>query len=174
MLDDQAMIQRIWTRVHELQQIERADESRNESGQLRGELRKLEEVQERYTEAFEEGGLEPQLLNARLNDLSAKRSAVEIRLTEIESRDSDLPEKAPSGTIDLIRKALAADRSQEPGRLRDLLHFLIREIEVSESLVEFTVRVPGSADEVLLTDGQVELRGLEPLTSAMPWRRSPS
>jgi hypothetical protein len=82
------------------------------------------------------------------------------------------PERASAADLDALRSPLhAALNDSNPKRVKGVLQAVIDGIRVNaRDQIESTFRVPA----VRIESGYMELVGLEPTTSAMPWRRSSS
>ena len=138
------------------------------------ELRRAERALDRYYQAFENGDLEPGQLRTRLAKL-------ETRLETLREHEQTLTDQLadPTDTIDPAALAAVADQLRdtlatgEPEPTKALLRLLIKELRVngrSEILPTYRVVTP----EVCATPSSVERTGIEPVTSGLQSRRSPS
>jgi site-specific DNA recombinase len=142
---------------------------------LAKEISRTEHAVERYQEAFETGALDPARFKQRI-------TVLDTRLDALQGQDQalahELAADAPT-TPDTAALQAVADRlgrviaTGEPDQTKALLRILIADLRVnSRREVLPTYRV--GAPVVCAQTSSVELEGLEPSTSAMPWRRSPS
>ncbi len=141
------------------------------------EMRRGERALDRYYQAFENGDLDAARFQNRLAELEA-------RLASLRDRDAALAAEFESDTdtdagLDPASLAAVADRLRDtletgdPAQTKALLRLLIKELRVngrSEILPTYRVVTP----EVCATTGSVERTGIEPVTSGLQSRRSPS
>jgi site-specific DNA recombinase len=138
------------------------------------EIKRTERAVDRYQQAFENGDLEPGQFKTRLAELGA-------RLQELRDQEQELTAQLAEPADSLEPAALAAVADQlrdtiangEPAQTKALLRTLIKEIRVNsknEILPTYRVVTP----EVRLTATSVERAGIEPATSGLQSRRSPS
>jgi site-specific DNA recombinase len=127
---------------------------------------------ERYFAAFEEGSLSPADCQERIGRLRARIEALEAderALAQNPSHELSEPltaEEMAGWAIDLRQLLESGSAQQRKGLLRKLIH----EIKVmSRQRIEPTYKVPAL---VRAPGRQVELRGVEPLTSCLPSTRS--
>jgi site-specific DNA recombinase len=139
------------------------------------EISRAERAIDRYQEAFEEGDLNPVRFKERI-------TALDTRLGALRDQDQvlaqDLAAEAPAvpdttalrAVADNLDRLIARD---EPERAKALLGTLIVELRVnsrSEILPTYQVGVP----VVCAPSSSVEPTGIEPVTSCLQSRRSPS
>ena len=142
---------------------------------LAKEISRTEHAIERYQDAFETGDLSAARFTERLSSLDA-------RLDSLRGQDQalarDLAADAPTTPDTAALHAVADQLGQvietgDPDQAKALLRILIAELRVnSRNEILPTYRV--GAPVVCAQTSSVELVGIEPTTSAMPWRRSPS
>jgi site-specific DNA recombinase len=138
------------------------------------EIRRGERALDRYYQAFEGGDLEPGQFKSRLADLQVKLETLRDQERTLAAQLADPAEsfdpQALASVADQLRDTLAAG---EPERTKALLRLLIKELRVnSRSDIVPTYRVVGP--EVCATTSSVERTGIEPVTSGLQSRRSPS
>jgi site-specific DNA recombinase len=144
-------------------------------GSLAKEIGRAERSIERYLHAFEAGNLDPTRFNDRL-------AALDVRLDTLRAQDQalarDLSADIPTipdatelrGFADHIGQVIATG---DPNQAKALLRILIAELRVnSRSEILPTYRV--GAPVVCAQTSSVGDTGLEPVTSALSRRRSPS
>ena len=139
------------------------------------EIARSERAIDRYQDAFEAGDLDPAHFNERLTTLKA-------RLEALHDQDQALAHELAADaatTPDAAALHAVADQLDhtiehgQPEQAKALLAILIAELRVnSRNEILPTYRV--GAPVVCAPNNSVELVGLEPTASAMPWRRSPS
>jgi site-specific DNA recombinase len=139
------------------------------------EIARAEQALERYYEAFEQGKLSPERCQERL-------ARLQTRLDDLRAQEAELSLQAPHEaaqaptTADL---AAVADQLEtviaeaEPQQAKALLALLIEELRVNgraEILPTYRIVTPA----VCAVSGKVERAGIEPATSGLQSRRSPS
>jgi site-specific DNA recombinase len=140
-----------------------------------GEIARAEQALERYYEAFEQGKLSPERCQERL-------ARLQTRLDDLRAQEAELSLQAPHEaaqaptTADL---AAVADQLEtviaeaEPQQAKALLALLIEELRVNgRAEILPTYRVV--TDAVCALPSSVERAGIEPATSGLQSRRSPS
>ena len=147
---------------------------------ITNEITRTERATERYFEAFEQGRLSPERceqrvarLHARLEDLHAQQA----ELADNDPDDAHAPTPADLAATATALEAVIADG--EPEQAKALLRILIAELRVNgRHDIQPTYRVitPDRATTagVCATSGKVEPTGIEPVTSCLQSRRSPS
>lgn len=138
------------------------------------EIRRAERAVDRYYKAFEAGDLEPGQFKTRLAELETKLDTLREQEPVLANRLADPAEtfdpQALATVADQLRDTLAAG---EPEQTKALLRLLIKELRVNgRSEIPPTYRVV--TPEVCATPSSVERIGIEPMTSALQRRRSPS
>ena len=127
---------------------------------------------DRYFAAFEEGTLSPADCRERLAHLRARVDALEAEEASLaqegaEGSSDPLTAAEIKGWARVLRKLL---EEGSPQQRKALLRKLVKELKVTgPRRVQPTYKVPAL---VRAPGRQVELRGFEPLTSSMPWRRA--
>jgi site-specific DNA recombinase len=149
-----------------------AEEAQRRTGAIRQEIAGAQRALDRYFAAFEEGSLSPADCQERVGRLRARIEALEAEervLAQDASRDSSEPlgaEEIAEWAMDLRRLLESGSAQQRKALLRKLIH----EIKVmSGRHIEPTYKVPAL---VRAPGRQVDLRGFEPLASALPRQRS--
>jgi site-specific DNA recombinase len=142
--------------------------------QVRAERARIGTSIERYFEAFEQGTLNAQRCEERIARLQARLDTLAAQEADLALASAE-PAEAP-GPKEL---AAVADRLEhvittEPAaKSKALLRLLIDELQVnSRSEIQPTYRIVTPA--VCVTSEKVERIGIEPMTSALQRRRSPS
>jgi hypothetical protein len=129
---------------------------------------------DRYFRAFENGTMPEDTCAPRLAALSEQAKALEGRAAELATRaeDTEQPERITRADLDLLRRELRATLEHStPARTKTVLQAMIDNIRVdARDKIEPTFRVPAVREPC----GSMELAGIEPATSCMPCRRSPS
>jgi site-specific DNA recombinase len=142
---------------------------------LAKEIARAERAIERYQDAFENGDLDPVRFKQRLSALDARLDALhgQDQALALEMA-ADTPATPDTATLHAVADQLDHVVTHgEPEQAKALLAILIAELRVNsraEVLPTYRVGTP----TVCAPTSSVELVGLEPTASAMPWRRSPS
>jgi site-specific DNA recombinase len=153
------------TRIDEKQQSELAG--------VQDKLAETRAVMDRYFRAFEAGTMPEDTCAPRIASLSEQAKALETRASELASlKDDEQPERTTPVELDSLRNKLrAALNDSTPARAKTTLQAMIDGIRVhARDNIEPTFRVPA----VRIDCGYMELAGIEPATSCMPCKRSPS
>jgi site-specific DNA recombinase len=139
------------------------------------EIARGEQALERYYEAFERGKLSPERCDERLSRLQARLEDLRAHQAELALSTPDEPGRGPT-PADL---AALADQLEcviaesEPQKAKALLRLLIEELRVNgRTQIQPTYRLVMPA--VCATSEKVERTGIEPVTSGLQSRRSPS
>jgi hypothetical protein len=110
----------------------------------------------------------------RIASLSEQAKALERRASELATQqdDEEQPERLSAADLDALRSDLHAMlNDSDPKRVKGVLQAMIDGIRVdARDQIEPTFRVPA----VRIESGYMELGGLEPPTSWVRSRRSPS
>jgi site-specific DNA recombinase len=139
------------------------------------EISRAEQALERYYEAFEQGKLSPERcedrltrLQARLDDLHAQEAELALQAPY---EANDAPTAAELAAVADHLEAVIADA--DPQKAKAFLRLLIDELRVNsraEILPTYRLVTP----EVCAMSEKVERAGIEPATSGLQSRRSPS
>ncbi len=139
---------------------------------LRQERAGSQRALDRYFAAFEEGSLSPAQCKERIGALHQRLDSLAAEEVSLSGRVHDddavlvTAEDLAKWAQDLPGLLLAGSAQQRKALLRKL----IKELRVmSRYEIVPTYKIPALVRAPM---GQVELRGFEPLASAMPWRRS--
>ena len=141
---------------------------------LRTQRARIERKLERYFEAFETGELSAALCQERVRGHRERLDAVrsqEADLAQTLATQAHMPPDpaALAGLADQLDQILA---TESPEQAKDLLRLLIKEIRVhNRRRIVPTYRVPTAVRAI---PSKVEPAGLEPATSWVRSRRSPS
>jgi site-specific DNA recombinase len=164
-----AAIEQTYTRL-----TERSDEQTSE---LEGVHRKLTETRtamDRYFRAFETGTMPEDTCAPRIATLGEQAKALQARAAELTALDDDTeqPERTTTADLEHLRGELrAALCNAPPARAKTVLQAVIDEIRVhARDNIQPTFRVPA----VRVDYGYMEPTGIEPVTSCLQSRRSPS
>jgi site-specific DNA recombinase len=142
---------------------------------IAAEITRAEQALERYYEAFERGKLSPERCEDRLTRLQA-------RLDDLHAQEAELALTAPDEAAHAATPALVAEVADlletvfdagDPQKAKALLRLLIDELRVNsraEILPTYRLVTP----EVCAMSEKVERAGIEPATSGLQSRRSPS
>jgi site-specific DNA recombinase len=148
------------------------EESAQRLAAVRQELAAARRGLDRYFAAFEEGSLSPADCGERIAHLKARIEALESEeasLAQDASEEAQEPVTAEeiAGWARDLRELLENGSAQQR---KELLRKLVKELKVTGSRrVEPTYKVPAL---VRAPGHQVDLRGVEPLTSCLPSTRS--
>ena len=142
---------------------------------LTAEIHRGERAIDRYYAAFEQGDLDAKRFQTRV-------SALESRLADLNGQDLDLAARAatePPTAPDTANLAAVADQLErvvtdgDPKQAKALLRLLVKDLRVNgRSEILPTYRVVN--DAVCALPSSVERTGIEPVTSGLQSRRSPS
>jgi site-specific DNA recombinase len=139
------------------------------------EIARAERALERYYEAFEQGKLSAERCDERLSRLQARLTDLHGQQAELAAATPDEGTRAPTAaeldaSADQLERVMA---EAEPQQAKALLRHLIAELKVkSRAEIQPTYRVVMPA--VCATSEKVERTGIEPVTSGLQSRRSPS
>ena len=139
------------------------------------EIARAEQALERYYEAFEQGKLSPERCEDRLARLQARLDDLHAQEAELALAAPDEAAHAPTAAhvaevADLLE---AVVEEGDPQKAKALLRLLIDELRVNgraEILPTYRLVTP----EVCAMSEKVERTGIEPVTSGLQSRRSPS
>jgi site-specific DNA recombinase len=171
-LDDHHLIDSAINQAYE-RLSQREDEQQSELAAVEDKLSETRAALDRYFRAFEAGTMPEDTCAPRIASLSQQAKALETHAAELAARqDDEQPERANAADLDALRGNLhAALKQSSPARTKSVLQAMIDGIRVdARDHIEPTFRIPA----VRIESGYMELVGIEPTTSAMPWRRSPS
>jgi site-specific DNA recombinase len=138
--------------------------------------RKLDQTRaaiDRYLNAFENATMPEDACATRLAALTEQAKALEANAANLAAQDADeTPERVTQADIAELRERLqAAIRVATPARLKPILQALTHEIRIdSRQNIEPIFQIPA----VRIDDGYMEPAGIEPATSCLQSRRSPS
>ncbi len=152
---------------------ERTDEQTSEREAVQRKLTETRAAMDRYFRAFENGTMPEDTCAPRIAALGEQANALEGRAAELAAlNNTERPERITPAGLDLLRQELrAALEHATPVRAKTVLQAMIDTIRVdARDHIAPTFRVPAVREPC----GSMELVGIEPTTSAMPWRRSPS
>jgi hypothetical protein len=130
---------------------------------------------ERYYEAFEQGTLSAERCDERLSRLQARLTDLRGQQAELAAATLDEGTRAPTAAeLDALADQLERVVAEaEPQKAKALLRYLIAELKVKgRAEIQPTFRVVTPA--VCATSEKVERTGIEPVTSGLQSRRSPS
>jgi site-specific DNA recombinase len=139
------------------------------------EITRAEQALERYYEAFEQGRLSPERCEDRLSRLQARLEDLRAQQAELAPSTPEQAAQAPTpadlaAVADQLEDAIAEG---EPQKTKALLRLLIQELRVDgRAQIQPTYRLV--TPEVCATSEKVERTGIEPVTSGLQSRRSPS
>ncbi len=171
-LGDDDLIDQAITQAYE-RLTQRDDEQQSELAAIHDKLAKTRAAMDRYFHAFEAGTMPEDTCAPRIASLGEQAKALEGRAADLAAaEDDEQPERANTAELDALRNTLqAALRDSTPARTKAVLQAMIDGIRVdARDQIEPTFRVPA----VRIDYGYMELAGIEPATSCMPCRRSPS
>ncbi len=158
------------------QEAERArPEIEQRLASIGAEIARAEQALERYFEAFEQGRLSPERCDERLTRLQARLEDLGAQQAELSLSSPDEAGRAPTpadlaAVADQLEHLLAEGK---PEKTKALLRLLIQELRVDgRARIQPTYRL--ATPEVCATSEKVERAGIEPATSGLQSRRSPS
>ena len=148
-----------------------------ELAQVQTEMRKADESVQRYLLAFENGTLPEAMCGERMRALADRLGELRARQAELEAAVDESPADDPWANFDVSAVQAEVGRivaGEDAFPLRKaLLRLYVEEVRIEGKHSIYPVfRVP--ADPVRLMSGLVEPGGIEPPTSCMPCKRSPS
>ncbi len=142
---------------------------------IAAEITRAEQALERYHDAFEQGKLSPERCEARLTRLQARLDDLRAQEAELSLCAPDEAAQAPTAAelaavADQLEEVIA---EAEPQKAKALLRLLIEELRVNgRAEIRPTYRLV--APTVCAMSEKVERTGIEPVTSGLQSRRSPS
>ena len=171
-LEDHRLIDRAISHAYE--KLTRRDEQQD--SELAAIQRKLAETRgamDRYFHAFETATMPEDTCAPRIAALSEQAKALQARAAELTAhQDATPPERASTADVDKLRQTLhAALKTSTPTHLKPILQALIDNVRVEgRENIEPTFRIPA----VRVDCDYMEPAGIEPATSCLQSRRSPS
>jgi site-specific DNA recombinase len=170
-LDDHDLIDRAIAQAYE-HLAQRDDAHQAERDAMQKKLTDTRAALDRYFRAFETGTMPEETCAPRIASLNEQATALERRISELAARDDEQPERTNATDLDALRSALrAALKDSAPTRTKAVLQTLIETIRVdARDHIEPTFRVPA----VRVDYDYMEPTGIEPVTSCLQSRRSPS
>jgi hypothetical protein len=147
-------------RISELQTLERT-------------LGERERIRERYLLAFEHGTLSDLDCGTRLRALSEEITQLDARRRELELQiAAAAPTEIDATALEELASLLANGLpTSAPSERKHVLGQLVESIEIrGRDWIKPTLRLPA----VRIVGGEVERTGIEPVTSGLQSRRSPS
>jgi site-specific DNA recombinase len=170
-LDDHDLIDRAITQTYE-RLTQRDDTQQSELAATQRKLADTRAALDRYFRAFEAGTMPEATCAPRIAGLNEQVAALERRVSEFATHDDEQPARTNATELDALRSALcAALKESAPARTKAVLHSLIETIRVdARDHIEPTFRVPA----VRVDYDYMEPTGIEPVTSCLQSRRSPS
>jgi site-specific DNA recombinase len=150
----------------------RRSEFEQQLASISAEITRAEQSLERYHEAFERGKLSPERCETRLQHLQARLDDLHAQEAEpsLQTPDEGTHAATAAGLADLLEDVL---NEANPQKTKPLLRLLIDELRVNgraEVLPTYRLITP----TVCAMSEKVERIGIEPMTSALQRRRSPS
>jgi site-specific DNA recombinase len=171
-LADDDLIDQAITQAYE-RLTQRDDEQQSELAAIQDKLAETRAALDRYFRAFEAGTMPEDTCAPRIASLSEQTKALEGRAADLAAvEDDEQPERANTAELDTLRNTLqAALRDSTPTRTKAVLQAMIDGIRVdARDQIEPTFRIPA----VRIDYGYMEPTGIEPVTSCLQSRRSPS
>jgi site-specific DNA recombinase len=170
-LDDHDLIDRAITQTYE-RLTQRDDTQQSELVATQRKLADTRAALNRYFRAFEAGTMPEATCAPRIASLNEQVAAFERRVSELDTHENEQPERTSAAELDALRSALrAALKDSPPARTKTVLHSLIETIRVdARDHIEPTFRIPA----VRVDYDYMEPTGIEPVTSCLQSRRSPS
>jgi site-specific DNA recombinase len=182
---EQAITRRLWQVLNDRELIDQAinetyeniarhdEHQQNELVVIQGKLAQTRAAMDRYFRAFETASMPEDTCAPRIAALSQEAKALEARANELEAQnDEQQSERATSSDLDTMRNYLHdALNGGVPTRVKTVLQTLIDGIQVhARDNIQPTFRIP----TVRVDYGYMEPAGIEPATSCLQSRRSPS
>jgi site-specific DNA recombinase len=172
-LDDNDLIDRAITDTYE-RLSQRDGEQQSELAGIQDKITETRAALDRYFRAFEAGTMPEDTCAPRIATLSEQAKALERRASELAAQqdDDEHPERVSAADLDTLRSDLHAMlNDSDPKRVKAVLQAMIDGIRVdARDQIEPTFRVPA----VRIESGYMEPTGIEPVTSCLQSRRSPS
>jgi site-specific DNA recombinase len=171
-LDDNDLIDRAITETYE-RLTQREGEQQSELAALQDKLTDTRAALDRYFHAFEAGTMPEDTCAPRIASLSEQANALERRASELATQhDDEQPERVSTADLDTLRGHLhTVLNDSNPKAVKNVLQAMIDGIRVdARDQIEPTFRVPA----VRIESGYMEPAGIEPATSCLQSRRSPS
>jgi site-specific DNA recombinase len=170
-LDDHDLIDRTITQTYE-RLSQRDDAQQSELAAMQRKLTEARAARDRYFRAFEAGTMCEDTCASRIASLNEQAKALEHRASALAAQTDEQPERTNAADLDALRSALrAALKDSAAARTKAVLHSLIETIRVdARDHIEPTFRVPA----VRVDYDYMEPDGIEPSTSCLQSRRSPS
>ena len=142
-----------------------------ELAELATRQRELEQRVSRYFDHFESGVLEADVVQARLTELRAQLAGVQARQDELAGAANDVTPLTREDVAELARSLGKVLSLGTPPQKKKLVAELVEEVRVvNRSDIRPSYRFPA----VRPPSPSVERAGIEPATSALQRRRSPS
>jgi site-specific DNA recombinase len=146
---------------------------RRELKALERELARLDEARERYLGAFERGTLPEEQCGSRLRSLAEQQVQLEERRSELQAAIAEgEPAQLDANAVSELQALVAAGLpGVVPSERKHVLGQLVESIEIrGRDWIKPTLRLP----VVRIEGDEVERTGIEPVTSGLQSRRSPS
>jgi site-specific DNA recombinase len=140
---------------------------------LERELAKLDQTRARYLDAFERGTLPEDACGDRLRALTDQATQLDARRADLQAAHAAAePATLDAATLSELQAFIAAGLpGTEPPEQKRILGELIESIEIrGRDWIKPTLRLP----VVRIQTEEVERTGIEPVTSGLQSRRSPS
>ena len=166
------LIDRAITQAYE-RQTKRDEDQQSELAAIQQKLTDTRTAIDRYFHAFEAGTMPEDTCAPRITSLNEQAKALERRASELAAHhDTEQPERTNAAELDTLRSTLrTALNNGTPKHTKTVLHAMIDGIRVdARDHIEPTFRVPA----VRIDRAYMELDGIEPSTSCLQSRRSPS
>jgi site-specific DNA recombinase len=172
-LNDHDLIDRAITQAYE-RLTQRDEEQQSELDGMQSKLAETRTAMDRYFRAFEAGTMPEDTCAPRIAALAEEAKALEGRASELATLqdDTEQPDRTTPADLDTLRSTLrVALKDSAPSRVKSVLQTMIDGIRVdARDHIEPTFRVP----VVRVDCGYMEPTGIEPVTSCLQSRRSPS
>jgi site-specific DNA recombinase len=152
---------------------QRDSEHDDELAAIKQKLAETRSALERYFRAFEAGTMPEDTCAPRIATLNEQAKALEARAGELAALDdAEQPERTTDADLQALRNTLrVALDNGTPQRIKTILQDLTKEIRVdARDAIEPTFVLPA----VRPPSGSMEPTGIEPVTSCLQSRRSPS
>jgi chromosome segregation ATPase len=143
-------------------------------GSTRADIARVESKLERYFEGFEDGRLAADLFQDRVRGHRDRLETLREREADLAAQLATHAHTPPDGAaLDGLADQLEAIvASENPEQAKELLRLLVKDIQVhNRRRIVPTYRIPAAVRAI---PRKVERIGIEPMTSALQRRRSPS
>ncbi len=151
----------------------------NDIKHIENELADVKKKMDKLFEVLETGALDAMIAGPRLNALGKEKEVLEQRLQDLQSTKIESLTKEKIIHYLAINKNILNDRTNEIACKR-LIEVYVERVVLGEHTIDVELRIPQTTKKAVSEESEqprdtmVDLRGIEPLTSAMRTQRSPN